>query len=120
MIELEKAMLEKLEHLHGMLHGYVNQYAKDRESIDRKLNTLIWQGRKLMATQAELAEQVKKIGDSITKIGTETTTLLAKIDELNAIITNGPAVTPELQAAVDAVAAQAKVVDDLVPDAPPV
>jgi len=37
----------------------------------------------------------------------------------DAIIANGPPVTPELQAAVDAVAAQAKVVDDMVPDAVP-
>jgi septal ring factor EnvC (AmiA/AmiB activator) len=70
---------------------------------------------KIMATQAELTTQVQAIGATLTKIGTETTALLAKIDELNAVIAAGT-VTPELQAAVDAVAAQAHVVDDLVPD----
>lgn len=70
-----------------------------------------------MATQAELVVQVKAATDKLTKIGTETSTLLQKITDLTTIITNGP-VTPEMQAAVDALTAQAQVVDDLVPDAP--
>lgn len=70
-----------------------------------------------MATQAELVAQVKSINDKLVKIGTETSTLLTKITDLTTIITNGP-VTPELQAAVDALTTQAQVVDDLVPDAP--
>jgi uncharacterized hydantoinase/oxoprolinase family protein len=72
----------------------------------------------IMLTQAELAAQVATIGAQVTKIGAETTKLLAKIDELNAVIAAGAGVTPELQAAVDEVAAQAKTVDDLVPDVP--
>ena|SRR5258705_6219516 len=73
---------------------------------------------KIMATQAELTTQLTAVNDKLKKIGTETTTLLAKIDELKGIIANGPPVAPELQAAVDALSAQAQVVDDLVPDAP--
>lgn len=69
----------------------------------------------IMATQAELVEQVKAIGDKLTKIGGETSTLLTKVEELKALALNA---SPELQAAVEAVAAQAQVVDDLVPDAP--
>ena len=71
-----------------------------------------------MATQAELATQLNSVKDQLVKIGTETTSLLTKIDELKAVIAAGPAIDPELQTAVDAVVAQAKVVDDLVPDAP--
>lgn len=68
-----------------------------------------------MATQAEAAVQLKAIGEQMVKVGKETATLLTKIEELK---NAGGDVTPELQAAIDAVAAQAKVVDDMVPDAP--
>ena len=70
-----------------------------------------------MATQAELTAQVAAVNTQLAKIGTETTSLLIKIDELTEIIANGPPVSPELEAAVTALTAQAKVVDDLVPDA---
>ncbi len=73
---------------------------------------------KIMLSQADLIVQVKAATDQLVKIGTETTTLLQKITDLTAIIAAGP-VTPEMQAAVDALTAQAQVVDDLVPDAPP-
>jgi hypothetical protein len=69
-----------------------------------------------MATQAELTKQVKAIGDKLTKIGEESKTLLTKVDELKQAVADAEKVTPELQSAVDAVAEQAKVVDDLVPD----
>ncbi len=71
----------------------------------------------IMATQAELTATLNKINDQLIKIGKETTSLLAAIEELKGVIANGP-VSPELQAAVNKVAEQAQVVDDLVPDAP--
>ncbi len=70
-----------------------------------------------MATQQELTVQLTKINAQLVKIGTETSKLLQAITDLQAAVANAP-VSPELQAAVDAVAAQAKVVDDMVPDAP--
>ena len=85
--------------------------------IESKINLLLEKADKIMATQAELATQLNTIKTQLVKVGTETTTLLTKIEELKQVVLNQP-VTPELQAAVDAVAAQAKVVDDLVPDAP--
>ena len=97
-------------------------YQSDRKLLTDLLsavNKLVTNQEKLMATQAELTEQVKAISATLTKIGGETTTLLQKVSDLQAVIANGPPVTPELQAAVDALAAQAKVVDDLVPDATP-
>ena len=72
-----------------------------------------------MATQADLVVQLNAINDNLVKIGTETTKLLTMIADLQTQIATAP-VSAELQAAVDKVAAQAKVVDDLVPDAPPV
>ena len=71
-----------------------------------------------MATQAELTQQIATLTTQVSKIGTETASLLTQVTDLQAIIANGPAVSPELQAAVDALAARIRVVDELVPDAP--
>lgn len=72
-----------------------------------------------MATQAEAAQQLTKVNDSLTKIGGETANLLTEIQKLKDAAATSGQVTPELQAAIDAVAAQATKVDDLVPDAAP-
>ena len=71
-----------------------------------------------MATQAELATALTTVTDEITKIGTETQSLLAKIDDLTAALAAAGATTPEVDAALAALQAQAKAVDDLVPDVP--
>lgn len=70
-----------------------------------------------MASQQDIAAEMATMQAQLVKIGGETSTLITKIDELNAIIVSQP-VTPELQAAWDAVKTQANVVDNLVPDAP--
>lgn len=73
-----------------------------------------------MATQKELADQLAAATAKADKIGNETRTLLTRIQELlDQIANNTSNVTPELQAAADALSAQLQVVDDLVPDAPP-
>jgi hypothetical protein len=74
--------------------------------------------KRIMASQKDLAADLGKVSDLLGKIGTETTSLLTAIADLKTQIANAP-VTPELQAAFDKVAAQAKIVDDLVPDLPP-
>ena len=68
----------------------------------------------LTQATAELTALTAKV----TKIGTETTTLLQKIADLTAIIDAGGAgnTTPEFDAALAALQAQVKVVDDLNPD----
>lgn len=72
-----------------------------------------------MATQVELAAGLAQVTAQLVKIGTETATLLQKVADLESALGNAGAVTPELQAAFDALKAQVQVVDDLVPDAPP-
>lgn len=86
--------------------------------LEHLLQRLLVQGDQLMSSQAELTAQVAAVNAKLTKIGAETQSLLTKIDELNAVIAAGAPVTPELKAAVDALVAQAEVVDKLVPDAP--
>lgn len=87
--------------------------------------------RQIMATQTEIAAELVATKDrlvsatnKITKIGTETDSLLTKIKELEAVI-NAGTVSPELQAAFDGVKAQVDslesavtATDEKVPDAP--
>ena len=73
--------------------------------------------KQIMATQTEIVQELTAVKATLVKVGTETSTLLKRIADLQAVIDAG-AVTPELEAAAKAVADQAKVVDDLVPDAP--
>ncbi len=93
--------------------------------IRRRLNAILWHLDELkrkvniiMASQAELTTALNAVNDKLVKVGTETTALLARINELQALLANAP-VNAELQAAFDRVQAQAGVVDDLVVDVPP-
>ena len=81
--------------------------------------------QRIMATQAQLAadlkavlEQQKKTSGEITALQGSVDTLNAKIVELEAVIAAGGDATQELTDAVDAVKAQAQVVDDQIPDLP--
>lgn len=74
--------------------------------------------KEIRMNQTEMAAALNKLGDQLTKVGGETTQLLADIAALKTQIANAD-VTPDLQAAFDKVAAQAQKVDDMVPDAPP-
>jgi cob(I)alamin adenosyltransferase len=82
--------------------------------------------QRIMATQAELAAdlravlaQQKKTSAEIAVVQTSVDTLKAKIAELEAVIAGGGEASPELVAAVAEVKAQAQVVDDQLPDATP-
>jgi len=74
----------------------------------------------IMTTQAEVVATIAAIGEKLAKIGTETTALKQQIQELLDSIEDISNASPELVAAVEALAAQAQVVDDLVQDAVPV
>lgn len=98
------------------IHHYFHVVG-DFLGIGERLDTLTQQGAQIMASQEEAAAQLAAVNEKLVKIGTETSTLLTKIAELQAALEAAGQVAPELQAAIDAVAAQAGVVDDLVPDA---
>ena len=86
---------------------------KDLERIERKLS-------QIMATQTEIVAQLATVKTTLDKVAVEETALMVKIGELEAVIAGmGATATPELVAAVQAVADQAGVLDALVPDAPP-
>lgn len=69
-----------------------------------------------MTTQAELAVEITALTEQVSKIGEETRTLIAKIADLTVALEMAGRVSPEVDAAVVALKAQVKVVDDLVPD----
>jgi peptidoglycan hydrolase CwlO-like protein len=78
-----------------------------------------------MATQTQLAadlkavlEQQKKTSVEITALQGSVDTLNTKITELEAVISAGGEASQELTDAVAAVKAQAQVVDDQIPDLP--
>lgn len=73
---------------------------------------------RIMTTQTELAQQLAGITTQLDKIATESSATLQKVADLEAALANSGNVTPELQAAFDALKAQVQIVDDLVPDAP--
>lgn len=71
----------------------------------------------IMTTQAELTQGLTDLTAQVVKIGTETTTLVQKVADLETVLASQQDVSPELQAAFDALKAQVTVVDGLVPDA---
>jgi hypothetical protein len=69
-----------------------------------------------MLSQAQAAAQIRALTAQIAKIGTETGKTLAKVTALEALITAGGDVTPEVEAALADAKTQAQATDDLVPD----
>lgn len=72
-----------------------------------------------MATQAELAADLRTVTAQIRKIGTETSATLQKVIDLEAIIAAGAPVSEEVLTALAELKAQAQAADDLTPDAAP-
>lgn len=72
-------------------------------------------------TQQQAAEQLTKTNETLVKVSNETDALLREIDKLNEELANaggpGGTITPELEAAIQAVDTRAHAIDELVPDA---
>jgi len=97
---------EKFE-LHIHFHGTSDDAIA---SINKRLEII-------MGTQAELAAQINEVTNTVAKIGVETKSLLTKVTELTDLLAAGGNTTPEVDAAIAALVAQADVVDGLVADA---
>lgn len=78
----------------------------------------IWGTRKIMASQEQLAQDLIQVKEAVAKVGTETSTLVQKVADLEAAISNGGETTPEVDAALQALKDQVQVVDELVADVP--
>lgn len=72
-----------------------------------------------MSNKQEALDKLTGIETSLGKISTETQTLIAKIAELQQAVNNAGNIPDELIEKINAVANQARLVDDLVPDLTP-
>lgn len=97
---------------------HIHIIKNDNDEILSLLKIIYEQNKKIIMTQQELTQIINAITAQVGKIKEESTATLAKLSELQEIINNQGGVSPELQAAVDALKAQVQVVDDLVADAP--
>jgi preprotein translocase subunit YajC len=73
---------------------------------------------KQMATITELVQGLNDLSAEVAKIGLETQVTLQKVTDLQLALENSQTVTPEVQAAFDALKLQIQAVDDLIADAP--
>jgi hypothetical protein len=82
------------------------------------IQQLVTQGHTIMATQNELAADLATVKAAVAKIGSETTTTLQKVADLEAALAAGGMTSPAVDAALADLKAQVQAVDDLIPDAP--
>jgi hypothetical protein len=98
----------------GIVTGYLVFKKKtetpDLDSIHLKLDNI-------MATQAQLAQELRDVKAQNDKSRAE---ILAKIAALEEAIANGGGTTPEVDEALADLKASVQTDDDIVPDAPPV
>jgi methylaspartate ammonia-lyase len=84
------------------------------------LKQFILNQEQIMATQAELAQSLTDLTTQVNKIGDESKATLQKVTDLETALANsasaGQVVSPEVQAAFDALKASVQAVDDLVPN----
>lgn len=123
-------LTESIDHLCCRLHELVVQKQHEfdwfkshfqfatKHDLEQFEHRVTQQLKTIMANQVELTKQVTDLTAKVGKISAESRGLLTKIEELLAVIAAGGNVSPELQAAVDALQAQVDVLDALVPDAP--
>lgn len=97
-----------------------NGFGEVLVEISKDLKLLYKQNQLIIMKQSELAEQMNEQTAKIAKIGTESTKTLEKVALLEEALNNQDNVSPELQAAFDNLKAQVTVVDDLIPDVPPI
>jgi uncharacterized protein YoxC len=116
------------DHLEELLESHLGEIKNTLKNLKRwrsgsqvaTKQDLIEMEKRMAKTQAELVTEMQALKGQITKIGTETATLLEKVKELQALIdAGGNTLTPETQAAWEEVKTAAQGVDDEVPDAPP-
>lgn len=100
------------------IHHY-HHVGDDISSIKHVLDAILRLEKNVMSTQAQLAADLNTVTQQIAKIGNETGKTLQQVTDLQALLAAGGNTTPEVDAALAALKAQAQLTDDMVPDAPP-
>lgn len=85
------------------------------DEVVHLLKVLVKQGEVIMKSQAELAQQLRDISTTLNQVAVEEDAMQATIVTLNTALANQPAVTDDLQAAADALTAQAATMAAIVP-----
>lgn len=78
----------------------------------------LWVGNKqrcIMVSQAQVTERLRAVEGTLNTVATESTELVAEVARLKEAIEAGSDASPELIAALEAVEARAKHIDELVP-----
>ena len=102
----------------GLLAGVVTEhyfFKKDKDE-SQDLNSIILKLNNIMATQAQLAQDLRNLKDQNEKARVE---ILAKIQALEDALANAGETTPEVDQALADLKASVQTDDDIVPDAPP-
>lgn len=87
--------------------------------LQTRIDFIIQQTTKIMSTQAQIVADLQTATTQIAQFGTELTTLNQTVTNLETALAGQPSVTPELQAAVDALKAQVATVAAIVPTPDP-
>lgn len=120
MHEEKKALTEAIHTLIHEIRALTNAIVGTRPPADcLTKHDLENTETRIIMKQSEVAAQLRKVADELKKVGTETATLQKKIVDLQTAVENQDNASDELTAAAQAVADQAKIVDDLVADPTP-
>lgn len=87
--------------------------------LEASLSTILTQLENILMKQSEGAAALVAVATTLDKVSGETTQLLVEVQTLKDLLGQADEVSPELQAAIDAVASRAAAIDALVPDATP-
>ena len=101
------------------LEIHVHVHNPSNEAILTRLDTILERTQEIMSTQAEAAAALQAVATQLDKVKGETTALVAEVQALKDAATNADTVSPDLQAAIDAVASRTASIDGLVTDLPP-
>jgi seryl-tRNA synthetase len=102
--------------IHHCFHGQKHDQDNTSEVILKSILTINKTLKTIMATQAELAQQLRDITAQNEKARVE---ILGKISELETALENAGSTSPEVDEALDALKASVQTDDDLNPDADP-
>lgn len=97
------------------LLAFATIHFKDSKRITNLLFSIHQQNKRIIMNQQELADQLTALGTQLEKVKTE---ILAEVANLETQIQNSGNVTPEVEAALNAVKEKVQGIDDLNTDAP--
>jgi thymidine phosphorylase len=100
----------------SLIHIRHDHYHHSGDFIQESLNLIIKNQSKIMATQAELAQQLRDITSQNEKSRTE---ILQKLADLEAALAAAGGTTPEVDDALRVLKESIQADDDIVPDVTP-